>query len=258
MSAPEQPPRDSDDPHGRVRSRGPEPPDISERGGMRGGQPQRSDERLFMQLLAFGGCLDSRPLATAFERAGITGVIYEDVNDPRGVAVLTLTRDPQSFVDDVRSALNRDPFALLEQKRDLTMLGRTYAIGYEPDLADVLLHRPVRTVLNPAWPWAIWYPLRRSGRFAQLPPDDQRKILAEHGAIGMSFGAADYAHDIRLACYGLDRDDNDFVIGLIGKDLYPLSAIVQAMRKTQQTALYLDRLGPFFVGRAVWQSKMQT
>jgi len=26
------------------------------------------------------------------------------------------------------------------------------------------------------------------------------------------------------------------------------------MRKTQQTSLYLDRLGPFFVGRAVWQS----
>jgi hypothetical protein len=26
------------------------------------------------------------------------------------------------------------------------------------------------------------------------------------------------------------------------------------MRKTQQTALYLDRLGPFFVGRALWQS----
>jgi hypothetical protein len=29
---------------------------------------------------------------------------------------------------------------------------------------------------------------------------------------------------------------------------------VQSMRKTQQTSLYLDRLGPFFVGRAVWQS----
>jgi hypothetical protein len=28
------------------------------------------------------------------------------------------------------------------------------------------------------------------------------------------------------------------------------------MRKTQQTALYLDRLGPFFVGRAVWQSPL--
>ena len=50
----------------------------------------------------------------------------------------------------------------------------------------------------------------------------------------------------------MDRDDNDFVIGLIGKDLFPLSALVQSMRRTQQTALYLDRLGPFFIGRAVW------
>jgi hypothetical protein len=28
------------------------------------------------------------------------------------------------------------------------------------------------------------------------------------------------------------------------------------MRKTQQTALYLEHLGPFFVGRAVWQSQL--
>jgi hypothetical protein len=28
------------------------------------------------------------------------------------------------------------------------------------------------------------------------------------------------------------------------------------MRKTQQTSLYLERLGPFFVGRAVWQSPL--
>ena len=104
------------------------------------------------------------------------------------------------------------------------MLGRTYSIGYEPDLPEVLLHRPRRTVLNPVWKWAVWYPLRRSGKFAQLPADEQRVILAEHGTIGMSFGVGDYAHDIRLACHGLDKDDNDFVIGLIGKELYPLSA----------------------------------
>ena len=104
------------------------------------------------------------------------------------------------------------------------MLGRTYALGYEPDLAEAILHRPRRTVLNKDWPWAVWYPLRRSGRFAQLPPEEQRVILAEHGAIGMSFGAGDYAHDIRLACYGLDKNDNDFVIGLLGKDLYPALA----------------------------------
>ena len=235
--------------------RGPEPPDLSEKGGMKNGQPQRSDERLFMQLLAFGGCTDTRPLVDALARSGVTGVLYEDANDPHGVALLTCTTDPSMWLDTLRPLLNAAPFAALTQKPEYTMLGRTYALGYEPDLADTLLHRPRRTVLNPAWRWAVWYPLRRNGRFAQLPADEQRVILAEHGAIGMAFGAGDYAHDIRLACHGLDKEDNDFVVGLIGKELFPLSAVVQAMRKTQQTALYLDRLGPFFVGRAVWQSR---
>ncbi len=234
--------------------RGPEPPDLSEKGGMKNGQPQRADTRLFMQLVAFGGCPDARPLAAALERAGHPGVLYEDANDPRGVALLTFAEDPAAFIDTVRPVVNAGPFAGLVQKPEYTMLGRTYSIGYEPDLVDTLLERPRRTVLNPEWPWAVWYPLRRSGRFAQLPADEQRVILAEHGAIGMSFGAGDYAHDIRLACHGLDRDDNDFVIGLIGKALFPLSAVVQSMRKTQQTSLYLDRLGPFFVGRAIWQA----
>ncbi|PWT84863.1 MAG: hypothetical protein C5B57_04035, partial [Blastocatellia bacterium] len=180
----------------------------------------------------------------------------EDMNDPRGVALLTLSEDPAFFLDRVRPLLLDAPFASLVQKPEFTMVGRTYSLGYEPDLIDVLLHRPRRTVLNRDWPWAIWYPLRRSGRFAQLPADEQRVILAEHGAIGMSFGSADLAHDIRLACHGLDKADNDFIVGLIGKDLYPLSAIVQMMRKTQQTSLYLERLGPFLVGRALWQSPL--
>jgi chlorite dismutase len=234
--------------------RGPEPPDLSEKGGMKNGQPQRSDERLFMQLLAFGGCADARPLAAALDRSGVSGVLYEDANDPRGIALLTLSEDPNVFVDRVRPTLNSAAFGGLTQKPEYTMFGRTYSIGYEPDLKEILIDRPRRTVLNHEWKWAVWYPLRRSGRFAQLPPDEQRVILAEHGTIGMSFGAADYAHDIRLACHGLDKEDNDFVIGLIGKDLFPLSAIVQKMRTTQQTSLYLERLGPFLVGRVVWQS----
>jgi chlorite dismutase len=221
---------------------------------MKNGQPQRSDERLFMQLLAYGGCRDSRPVAEALASAGIEAVLYEDANDPQGIAVLSLTKDPDFFVTTLRPVLNRGPFLGLQAKPELTMLGRTYALGYEPDLPEAILHRPRRTVLNKDWPWVVWYPLRRSGRFAQLPPEEQRVILAEHGAIGMSYGAGDYAHDVRLACYGLDKHDNDFVIGLLGKELYPLSHIVQAMRKTQQTSLYLDRLGPFFVGRAVWHS----
>ena len=207
-----------------------------------------------MQLTAYGDCRDVAALTSSLSSAGVDGVLYEDLNDPRGVAVLFLHRDPNFFVDTVRPLLNGGPFGMLVRKPEFTMFGRTYGLGYEPDLQEALFARPRRTVLNPAWRWAIWYPLRRNGAFAQLSAERQRVILAEHGEIGMRFGAADYAHDIRLACHGLDRDDNDFIIGLIGKDLFPLSAVVQAMRKTQQTALYLDRLGPFFVGRAVWQS----
>ena len=228
-----------------------EPPDLSEKGGLKDGQPQRSDERLFMQLLAFGECANARAAAAHMSGAAEAVVVYEDLNDPHGIAVLSVSTNPNVFIEHVRPRLTTGPMAGLTLKPDYSMFGRTYAIGYEPDLREVLLERPRRTVTNPDWPWAIWYPLRRSGAFAQLPPEQQRTILAEHGQIGMAFGAADYAHDIRLACHGLDRDDNDFVIGLIGKELFPLSAVVQAMRRTQQTSLYLDRLGPFFVGRVV-------
>ena len=234
-----------------------ETPDISEKGGLRGGEPQRSDERLFMQLFAFTGCSRPSEVVRQVSDASIEAVVYEDLNDPRGIALLTLSRDPNYFVDRVRPLINSGPLSTLTLRPEFTMFGRTYALGYEPDLHNALFDRPRGTVLNPAWPWAVWYPLRRSGRFVQLPAEEQRTMLAEHGEIGMRFGAADYVHDVRLACFGLDRDDNDFVIGLIGKALYPLSAVVQAMRKTQQTSLYIDRMGPFFVGRAVWQSAVE-
>src|SRR5713226_4473035 len=129
--------------------RGPEPPDLSEKGGMKNGQAQRSNERLFMQLLAFGGCGDSRPLAEALTRAAVQGVVYEDVNDPGGIAILTMNQEPAFFVDRMRPLRNAAPFALLAQEPEYTMIGRTYSLGYEPDLPDALLHRPRRTVLNP-------------------------------------------------------------------------------------------------------------
>ena len=108
--------------------------------------------------------------------------------------------------------------------------------------------------LDPATPWAVWYPLRRTGAFARLPRPEQQQILKEHGVIGRQFGEAGLASDIRLACHGLDKADNDFVIGLIGKELFPLSALVETMRPTVQTSQYLASIGPFFVGRAVWRS----
>jgi chlorite dismutase len=134
------------------------------------------------------------------------------------------------------------------------MFGRTYTLGYEADLDDTLIHRPISRALDPKLAWVIWYPLRRAGSFEQLPPQEQMAILMEHGGVGRAYGKAGYVHDIRLACHGLDKYDNDFLIGLLGPELFPLSSCVQRMRRTRQTSLHLERLGPFFVGRVAWQS----
>lgn len=228
-------------------------PDIRETSRTADGRKLALDRRLFMQLLAFGECLDSVSLIEALEEAGLPGVLYEDLNDPQGVALLTFSEDPDFFVTELRHFLNGPPFVALQPKSEYTMLGRTYALGHEEDLEWALIARPRQKVCNPAMPWAIWYPLRRSGTFEQLSAEEQRAILREHGGIGRAFGRAGYGTDIRLACHGLDKNDNDFVVGLIGSQLYPLSAIVQRMRKTRQTSRYLERLGPFFVGKAAWQ-----
>ncbi|MEP7224608.1 MAG: chlorite dismutase family protein [Actinomycetota bacterium] len=228
--------------------------DVAEHGRTAEGEPTSLDRRLYMQLHAFGGAGDTSTLVSALEATGVVGTLYEDVNDPTGVALLTMSETPRVFVSELRSFLQSPPFSELEAKPDFTMLGRTYAIGYEQDLVETLVERPRRRVLDPKLEWAIWYPLRRAGSFEQLSRSEQNAILMEHGGIGMSFGRAGLGYDIRLACHGLDKLDNDFVVGLLGPELHPLSIIVQRMRKTRQTSLHLERLGPFFVGRVAWQS----
>ena len=231
--------------------------DLSEKGGPRDGKPQISNRRLFMQLLAFGSARDTSGLAVSLESSGFEAVLYKDLNDPYGVALLTWSEEPDFFLTLLRPFLAEKPFGNLTPKPDYTMMGRTYALGHEPDLEDWLLQKPRRTALNPAWPWAVWYPLRRKGAFSALPPEEQGPILGEHGRIGHSFGDAGYAQDIRLACFGLDAHDNDFVIGLLGAELYPISACVQQMRRTRQTSQYIETMGPFFVGKAFWQSPLE-
>ena len=228
--------------------------DILEHGRGEDGSRITSSRRLFMQLSAYGGCRDTKALADALGSHGLNGVLYEDVNDPQGVALLTFSEAPAYFVEDVRRFLCRPPFADLVPKPEYTMFGRTYALGYESDLVDMLIHRPVRRVLDPQLAWVVWYPLRRAGSFEQLDPKEQNTILMEHGGVGRAYGKAGHVHDVRLACHGLDKHDNDFVIGLLGPELHPISSIVQRMRRTRQTSLHLERLGPFFVGRVAWQS----
>lgn len=220
---------------------------------MRGGEQQVSDRRLFMQLLAFGNADDTADLGRELDEAGIEAVLYEDVNDPRGIGLLTWSDNPDFFVDKLRPFLRGSTFHSLEFKPEYTMMGRTYSIGYEPQLEEWLLDRPRKVVTDSEWKWHVWYPLRRKGEFNSMPQDEQMTILREHGKIGRGFGEAELAHDIRLACFGMDKNDNDFVIGLVGKQLFPLSACIQAMRKTQQTSLHMQEMGPFFVGKAVRQ-----
>ena len=223
----------------------------------RGANGQASTRRLFMHLAAYGGCSDSTLLVAALEASRLEAVLYADAHDPGGVGVLTMSEDPALFATALREVLGHAPFAGLTRRTDPAMLGRTYASGFEPDLEDWLLHRPRRTVQNPAWPWAIWYPLRRVGAFARLSAQEQGAILREHGTLGRAYGDADLAHDIRLASHGLDPHDNDFVIGLVGRELHPLSHLVQAMRRTAQTSQYIQSLGPFFVGHVIWQSAIR-
>jgi chlorite dismutase len=249
--------------HGQGHGQGrPEPDlpkvDVTERGAPKDGQPQVLDRRLFMQLLVFTSDRDpqypAHDLALELAKHKVPSVIYQDANDPFGLGLLTWTEDPALFVEAVRPAVHRVSHGNLRLRPDFTMLGRTYSTGYENDLEYWLLRRPVETVLNQEWPWAVWYPLRRSGAFARLEPREQGGILREHGQIGRAYGEANLAHDVRLACHGLDAKDNEFLIGLIGKDLHPLSHVVQSMRKTRQTSEFISQMGPFFVGRAAFRN----
>lgn len=226
------------------------PPDISEKGA----NGQSTDRRLFMQLLALGNCPDPAALIDGAKQHQLNATVYRDVNDPTGCAILTWTENPEDFVSRVRPMVGELCKNGATLKPALTMLGRSYSLGYEHDLEETLIHRPIRHAANPDWPWAVWYPLRRKGEFSRLDRETQMGILKEHGVIGMGFGEGDLGHDVRLASHGLDANDNDFTIGLVGKQLAPLSKLVETMRKTQQTALYIEKLGPFFVGHAAWRS----
>ena len=234
--------------------------DVHERASFRG-QEQSMNRRLFMQLQVFRAPVGSdaaKPAAAlhgALAGEQIPAVVYADANDPRGIGLLTWSEDPALFVDQVRPLFARHELCTLEHRPELTMLGRSYATGFEPDLEYWLLRRFPENVSHEGWPWAVWYPLRRSGAFAKLSADEQRSILGEHALIGRAYGAQDLAHDVRLACHGLDQNDNEFVIGLIGKELHPLSHVVQSMRSTTQTSEYIVQMGPFFVGKVLHVSR---
>ncbi len=228
--------------------------DTNEYGGKRDGVRQSTDRRLFMQLVVCDApdpAAAQQELVRGLRGAGLQGVVYADAASPRGVGLLTWGEDPARFVRDVRPLFSRGALRDAQMRDDFSMMGRTYAIGHEPNLEHWLLERSVERVLDAECPWHVWYPLRRTGAFAKLAGDEVGGLMREHAAIGHAYGQKGLAHDVRLACHGLDAKDNEFVIGLIGKELFPLSHLVQAMRKTRQTSEFISQMGPFFVGYAV-------
>ena len=221
------------------------------------------NRRLFMHLLVFDVPAGNAPDFVAAELAKeliarkIQGIVYADIMALRGVGLLTWSENPAHFVTDVRPIFATEHVKHVKHvvmRPSFGMLGRTYGIGHEPEIEHALLQRSVQNVLNPAHRWHVWYPLRRSGAFAKLEPQEQSGILREHAMIGMAYGQQELAHDIRLACHGLDAEDNEFMIVIVGKDLHSISHLVQTMRKTRQTSEFIAKMGPFFVGHVTHRS----
>lgn len=238
------------------------PIDVNEYGGKRDGVRQQSNRRLFMQLMVFdvptGGDADTaaRQLGAALRDRAIPGVVYADTMDPRGVGLLTWSEDPALFATKVRTLFN-EPFEPMNQlrhvsvRREFGMLGRTYSTGHEPDLADTLMHRPIRQVLNESHTWARLVPAAPHRGVCQARParavgDPPRARRARDGL------RRDRPRPRCSACVPRPRRGRQRVRHRsVGPELHPLSHLVQAMRKTKQTSEYIAKMGPFFVGHVV-------
>ena len=230
------------------------PPELLEKGH----NGTCSNRRMFFQLRV----LEAKDAKHAQEAIGrlkeaITGVmdgwvIYSDACSSRSLGLLVWTEKPEVLAIDLPQVISSA--GALVERPGWTMLGRTYSNGHERDLEDFLLKKPVRTVISGDEPWAVWYPMRRKGLFYLQPGADQCEMLLHHAAIGKSYGDAGAAKDVRLKCYGIDEKDNEFLIGLVGKELFALSRIVEDLRKTHHTSTYMKSLGPFFVGLRVHSS----
>ena len=255
---------------GSEGAKGLPPIDVNEYGGKKDGVKQAMNRRLFMQLLVFrvptgteavSGGAKSAPDAVGAElREHPEGTEdpgrrlrrHDGPAQPRAALV---ERGPGALRPRRPAALHRG--AALQRRRFGTTSPCSVAPtapATSPSSSGRSSSGPSRTSTNETTRWHVWYPLRRKGAFAKLEPIEQSHILREHAALGIAYGQQELATDVRLACHGIDAGDNEFVIGLMGKDLHPLSHLVQAMRKTRQTSEFIEKMGPFFVGYVLGSS----
>ena len=230
------------------------PIDVNEYGGKKDGERQAMNRRLFMQLLVFdapaGEAADEigKDVEAQLRRNAVAGVVYADASNPRGLGLLTWSEDPAHFVQAVRPlftaglAAQGGPAAAVHDAGPHLRHGPRAG----PRLRPPAPRHPQRD--EDGVPVARLVPAAPHGRVRAARPPRAGPILREHAQIGMAYGRPELAHDVRLACHGLDAEDNEFVIGLVGRELHPLSHLVQAMRKTRQTSEFIAKMGPFFVG----------
>jgi len=225
----------------------------------KGAGGMKMDKRMYFQCIVYDVSTASecakiqQNLHNSLKSKSIPHVIYDDTQNASAFGLLIWNTDPSMFATQIRPVLQERQFDLAKQRPGWTMFGKTYTNGHEKDMEHFLLKKPVLAALEEKNVFGIWYPMRRKGEFWMLEPDLKCQYVLHHASIGRAYGAAGMATDVRLNCFGMDEADNEFVIGLIGQDLNILSKIIQDMRMTKHTSLYMDKLGPFFVGHKKFQ-----
>ena len=106
--------------------------DIREK-GRANGKEIYSDRRLFMQFLGFGEVTDVAALVKSLEESGMDAVLYEDVNDARGVGLLTVpwalgARGAHEFVEGDEFGADRRGEARYVDRGQVIGLERTVEI----------------------------------------------------------------------------------------------------------------------------------
>ncbi len=210
-----------------------------------------SDNTLFVQLQVFDiePAAGPRALVSALSRRlrekRIDGVIYGDANDHRGLGLLTWASDPAAILENVHALLGGKRFSALTPRPGWVMFGRVSGESADA-VPEVVLHAEQR--------WATWYPTRNKPEWGTLDKAKKTAAQKEHGAVAKKFIDNDKVSYVRLSCNGLDPEDNDHIFGLTATSLEDISLLQEAMRGTSQIANYVDKIGPVFVGRKVWQN----
>ena len=209
-----------------------------------------------MKFTAFGGCADPQAAVAALAEDGVEGALYVDANDPQGIGLIVAAEDPGLLRDDAARAVQPPAVrgvhaqARVRHARPhvldrLRARSRGHAV-HEAARQDAEPREPLGRVVSaaarrrsfrrcrPIISAASWPSTARSRNAtapAGMPPTCASRATASTRTTTTSSSACSARTCIRL------------------------SAVVQEMRKTEQTAQYLDSLGPFFVGKAVWQAK---